>query len=156
MEIIWQQIVGLFVLAIPIACITRTVITEELFRLPREAIVRKCEECENWFTRNVKYLFSCEYCFSHYVTLGALTVTRFRLLYPDWRGYVVSFFALVFVANIYLNLYSRLRVQLSADKKDVEAKTAMIEKLTTDSQARIPETQSRELREAHEGNTKNH
>jgi len=129
MVITWQQIVGLFLLAIPIACVTRTVITEEIFRRLREVVVRKCEECENGLTRNLKYLFSCEYCFSHYVTMGALVITRFRLLYEDWRGYGVSLFSLVFVANIYLNLYSRLRVQLSADKKEVEAKAAMIEKL---------------------------
>ena len=41
-----------------------------------------------------------------------LIFTRFQLLYPDWRGYVLSEFALVFVANVYMSLFNRLRLEI--------------------------------------------
>lgn len=38
----------------------------------------------------------------------------------DWRGYLISFFALVFVANVYMNLYSKIRVDIKMEKKEIE------------------------------------
>ncbi len=94
-----QQVVGLFLLALPIACIAWTVTHEEVFREPREYCVRRSENSPSYLCRKFYYLFTCEYCFSHYVTAFFLVVTRYKLLYDDWRGYLVSFFALVFVAT---------------------------------------------------------
>ena len=79
--------------------------------------------------RKFFYVFTCEYCFSHWVTLLFLILTRFKMLLPDWRGYVISFFAVVFVANAYMNLYARLRVDITSEKKDIERKEKEIEKL---------------------------
>jgi hypothetical protein len=45
--------------------------------------------------RKFFYLFTCEYCFSHYVTLFFVIVTRFTLLYDAWRGYLVAGFWLI-------------------------------------------------------------
>lgn len=132
----WQHIVGLFILGIPIACIARTVVFEEIFREPREWCVHRSQTCRSLLQRKFFYLFTCEYCFSHWVTLGFLLMTRFKLLYPDdFRGYVVSFFSLVFVANAYLNLYSRLRVNITSEKKVIEVKEKEIEKLDTEIRA---------------------
>jgi len=116
----WEQLFMLLVLAIPIACIARTVVYEEIFREPREWCVRKSTTCRGLLQRKFLYLFTCEYCFSHYVTLAFLFMTRFRLLYDDWRGYVISFFSLVMVANTYLTLYARLRVEITQTKADTE------------------------------------
>ena len=123
----WQHLVGLFVLAIPIACIARTVVFEEVFREPREWCKQRSQTCRRFFERKFFYLFTCEYCFSHYVTLFFLIVTRYKLLFEDWRGYLVGFFPLVFVANAYLNLYSRLRVDITSEKKAIEVKEAEAE-----------------------------
>src|SRR3954463_12437584 len=112
MKPLWQQIVGLFVLAIPIACVARTVVFEEVFRELREACQRKSHACESLLKRKFFYLFTCEYCFSHYVTIFFLVVARYQLMYAGWRGYLVAFFALVFVANAYMNLCSRLRIDI--------------------------------------------
>jgi len=49
--------------------------------------------------RKFFYLFTCEYCFSHYIAAGFLLRTRFKLLYTDWRGYIIASFTLVRVAN---------------------------------------------------------
>jgi len=48
-------------------------------------------------------LSPCEYCFSHWVTI--LTLLRpASNCYPDWRGYVVSGFSLVWIANFYMSI----------------------------------------------------
>ena len=47
-------------------------------------------------------------------------ITEFKLIYEDWRGYLVSFFALVFVANVYMSLFGYLRQSLKSEK--IEAK----------------------------------
>lgn len=138
MSLSWQQIVGLFILAIPIACIARTVVYEEVFRELRDFCSRKSEVCRTLPARKFFYLFTCEYCFSHWVTLAALLITRYHLMYADFRGYLIAFFSLVFVANMYLNLYSRLRVDITSEKKDIEAKEKQIEKLETEIRSSPP------------------
>lgn len=110
----------MFILAIPIATIARTVVYEEIFREARDWCKDKSQSCHKLLQRKFFYVFTCEYCFSHWVTLLFLILTRFKLLLDDWRGYIVSFFALVFVANAYLNLYARLRVDITAGKKQIE------------------------------------
>ena len=127
MSLNWQQVLGLFILAIPIATIARTVVFEEVFREPREYCRRKSSTCRTTMARKFFYLFTCEYCFSHWVTIVVLLVTRYRLMYDDWRGYLVAFFSLVFVANAYLNLYARLRVDITSEKKTIEVKEKEIE-----------------------------
>jgi hypothetical protein len=132
MIITWQQVAGLFLLAIPIACIARTVVFEEIFREPREYCEQKSKTCRNLLQRKFFYMLTCEYCFSHYVTIVVLAVTRYHLLFDGWRGYVAAFFSLVFVANIYLNFYSRLRVEITVEKKNAEEKSKRIEKLESE------------------------
>jgi hypothetical protein len=110
------QVFWLLILAIPIACIARTVVFEEIFREARDWCTHKSNTCRSLAQRKFFYLFTCEYCFSHYVTIIFLLLTRFKLLIDDWRGYVLSLFALVLVANSYLNLYSRLRVDITQAK----------------------------------------
>jgi len=114
------QLLYLVILAIPIACVSWTVTHEEVFREPREWCLHKSHTCKSFFQRKFFYLFTCEYCFSHYVTIAFLLITRFRLLLDDWRGYLISFFALVFVANCYMNLYNRLRVDIAQAKSETK------------------------------------
>lgn len=121
-----RQLIWLVVLAIPIASISRTLAQEEIFREPREWCKKRSEACRRLLERKFFYVFTCEYCLSHWVTFVVLLVTRYRLLFDDWRGYVVAFFSLVFVANAYLNLYARLRVDIAQAKvetKKLEAET---------------------------------
>ena len=122
-----RQLFWLLALAIPIACVARTVVYEEIFREPREYCQRKSQACRTLTARKFFYLFTCEYCFSHYVTVAFLILTGYKLLIPDWRGYILAFFALVFVANLYLNLYARLKVDITSEKKSIEQKEKVIE-----------------------------
>lgn len=117
-----EQIVWLFVLAIPVACVAWTVTHEEVFREPREFCVDKSKQCRRWYQRKFFYLFTCEYCFSHYVAALFLFITNFHLLYDDWRGYLVGGFALVWVANQYMSLYNRLRLDIKTEKAEAEIK----------------------------------
>ena len=115
-----EQLFSLLVLAIPIACVAWTVTHEEIFREPREYCVKKSQESEKLYQRKFFYLFTCEYCFSHYVTAIFLIITNYQLLFDDWRGYLISFFALVFIANVYMSLFAFLRQSLKVEK--IEAK----------------------------------
>jgi hypothetical protein len=115
-----HQLLWLFLLAIPIACVARTVIFEEIFREARDYCRFQSEQCRKLLSRKFFYIFTCEYCFSHYVTIAFLLMTRFRLLLDDWRGYIISFFALVFMANAYMNLYNRLRVDIAQAKTETK------------------------------------
>jgi len=117
------QIIWLLVLAIPVACMAWTVTHEEVFREPREYCVRRSERCQWWYQRKFFYVFTCEYCFSHYVSAGFLVVTRFTLLLPGWRGYLIAWLALVWVANQYMSLFNRLRLDIKDETITIAAKT---------------------------------
>lgn len=121
------QLVYLFILALPIACVAWTVTHEEVFREPREFCERRSKECKSFLHRKFFYLFTCEYCFSHYITLFFLLITGYKLLYNDWRGYIISFFALVWIANIYMSLFGFIRVGMKKEKIEAKIKEAELE-----------------------------
>jgi hypothetical protein len=50
-----------------------------------------------------------------------LLVARYKLLYQDWRGYLVAFFALVWVANQYTSIYNRLRLDIKHEQVEIKA-----------------------------------
>jgi len=65
------------------------------------------------------------------VAVFFLFITRFKLLYEDWRGYLFALFALVWVANQYMSIYNRLRldikhqgIEIKAVEQEVEEKKA--------------------------------
>lgn len=114
------QTAWLFLLALPIACVAWTVTHEEVFREPREYCVRNSKTRRHILGRKFFYLFTCEYCFSHYVTALALWMTGFQFLLPDWRGYVLAGFALVWIANVYMSLFGRLRLDIREERLEIE------------------------------------
>jgi hypothetical protein len=116
---IGEQLAFLFILSLPIASVAWTVTHEEVFREPREWCKNRSETCDKLVQRKFFYLFTCEYCFSHYVTLFFLFLTRFKLLYVDWRGYLIAEFALVWVANVYMNIYSRVRLDIKRERVEI-------------------------------------
>ena len=123
-----EQVIWLFLLSIPVACVAWTVTHEEVFREPREYCVERSKTCRGLLARKFFYLFTCEYCFSHYVALFFLVVTRYTLLFDDWRGYLIAWFALVWVANIYMSIYGRLRLDIKAERVDIKIKEEANEK----------------------------
>lgn len=124
------QIQWLITLAIPVACISWTVTHEEVFREPREFCIRLSKEGKAVAIRKFFYLFTCEYCFSHYVTIGMLCLSQFKLLFSDWRGYVIAGFSIVWVANIYMALFSLLRFGIKKEKIDITVKEEQLKNNT--------------------------
>lgn len=110
------QIIYLFILALPVACIAWTVTHEEIFREPRDYCEKKSKNAKSLLERKFFYLFTCEYCFSHYISLFFILITRYTLLFADWRGYIIAFFALVWIANIYMSIFGLVRVGLKKEK----------------------------------------
>lgn len=132
------QLVWLFVLAVPVACIAWTVTHEEIFAEVRSWCVRCSRERRTLLVRKFFYLFTCEYCFSHYVALAAVAFTGYRLLMPGWRGVLIAWFALVWVANVYMSLFVRLRLDIKRERVeiDVEEREARDGGLKEQTQAR--------------------
>jgi hypothetical protein len=110
------QVVWLFILAIPIACVAWTVTHEEIFREPREYCEERSASAQTFLRRKFFYVWTCEYCFSHYVTVVFLFITHYKLLFEDWRGYFLAFFALPFVSNFYMGLYAQTKLEAKKDR----------------------------------------
>jgi hypothetical protein len=115
------QVAWLPVLGIPVACIAWTVTHEEVFREPRQYCRRECEQARSLIRRNFFCRFTCESCFSHYVAAGVLLIVRYQLLYFDRRGYFIGFFALVWIANPYMSIYNRLRLDIKHEQVEIKA-----------------------------------
>jgi hypothetical protein len=121
-DTLFTQILWLLILAIPVASIAWTVTHEEIFLEPREYCKSRSESAHSLWQRKFFYLFTCEYCFSHYVAALILWITHFRLLLPDWRGYLTSFFALVWIANIYMGVFANLRLDIRHERIEIKSK----------------------------------
>jgi hypothetical protein len=113
------QIAWLFLLSIPIACAAWTVTHEEIFREPRDYCTERSQSGKTLFERKFFYLFTCEYCSSHYVTLFFLLLTGYKLLLEDWRGYIISGFALVWMANVYMGIFALIRQSIKKEKTEI-------------------------------------
>ena len=116
------QILTLLILAIPIASVAWTITHEEVFRESRDYCKQKSESDPTLWRRKFFYLFTCEYCFSHYVAAVFLIITRFQLIYPDWRGYLVSLFALVWIANFYMGVFAHLKLDIHQERIEIKSK----------------------------------
>jgi len=112
----------LFVLALPVASIAWTITHEEIFREPREWAENRSRTAASLLARKFYYVCTCEYCFSHYVAAGFIALTQFQLLLADWRGYLVAWFAVVAVANLYMSLFGRLRVDIKSEGLEAKVK----------------------------------
>ena len=116
------QLAWLVILGLPVATIAWTVTHEEIFREPRDWAARRSRESASALTRKFFYICTCEYCFSHYVAAAFIALTQFQLLLGDWRGYLIAWFAVVAVANMYMSLYGRLRVDIKSEGLEAKVK----------------------------------
>jgi hypothetical protein len=101
------------------ASLSWTVTHERVFDEPREWCTRRSERAHSWYARKWFYLFTCEYCFRHYVSAAVVAVTGFRLLLPDWRGVGIAWLSCVWVTNIYMSLYGRLRLDIKRERVEM-------------------------------------
>ena len=129
---IFIQLFWLFILPLPVACIAWTFTHEEIFKEPREYCIKQGAPGEPLLKRKFFYLFTCEYCFSHYVTAFMLIITGYKLMFNDWRGYFIGGFSLVWVANMYMSLFALLRVDLKKVKFEANIKEVEHKKVSED------------------------
>lgn len=126
MKPVSDQLLELFILAIPVSCVAWTVTHEEVFREPREWCEHHSKTCKTLLQRKLLYLFTCEYCFSHYVAAAFLFLARFKLLFDDWRGYLIAGFSLVWVANVYMSIFGRVRLDIKRERVEIESQEKSI------------------------------
>ena len=44
----------------------------------------------------------------------------YEVLMPDWRGYVIALFSLVWIANVYMSLFALIRQEVKKEKTEIE------------------------------------
>jgi len=110
------QIGQLLILAVPVAWVAWTLTHEEVFREARDFCAERSRTCRRLLARKFFYLFTCEFCFSHWAALVFECIFQFEMIFADWRGYLVAYAALVWIANIYMNLYLRVRVDIRKER----------------------------------------
>ena len=104
------QFYWILLVSLAVASVSWTITQEEIFREPREWCERRSKRARSIIEKKIFYVFTCEYCLSHWVTIFFIILTGFKLLIDDWRGYVIAFFVIPWVANQFMSLYRRLRV----------------------------------------------
>ena len=109
----------MFLLALPVACVAWTLTHEEVLAEWQAWCRQRSQNGGRFYVRKFFYLFTCEYCFSHYVAAAAIALTSFRLLVPGWRGALFAWLAVVWVANIYMSLYVRLRLDIKRERVEI-------------------------------------
>ena len=117
------QIFELIIHALVVACVAWTVTHETIFEEWRDYARQRCTDCQTLLERKFFYVFTCHYCFSHWVAILLLVITRFKLFFTDWRGYLVALFTIVWLANQLMNLHARLSVGVQHERvliKEVE------------------------------------
>jgi hypothetical protein len=122
------QVLSLFIIALPVASVTWTITHEEVVREFRDYCEDKSKTCRRIYQRKFFYLFTCEYCFSHYVTAVFLAITRYKLLFPGWRGYLIGGLSLVFVANFYMSMFGRIRLVIKKDRVEIAKRETALPK----------------------------
>ncbi len=111
-----------FPYAAVVAILVRAFTQEELFAETRRWLSRHAEEERHPLVlRKLAFMPTCDYCLSFWVTLVLLVgVFDCRLAFADWRGYLVSVFTTMAVANVYLSAFSWLRVDLRKERASAE------------------------------------
>src|SRR5687768_15484791 len=102
-----------------VASVSWTVTHEQLFEEWRTWCTSKSERARRWYVRKWFYVFTCEYCFSHYVSAAVVGATGFHLLLPGWRGVVIAWISCVWIGNIYMSFFSRLRLDIKRERVEI-------------------------------------
>jgi len=58
---------------------------------------------------------------------AAVLLTGYRLLLPDWRGALLAWLTLVWVANVYMSLFGRLRLDIKRERVEIKAEEQQVE-----------------------------
>ena len=114
-----SDVLALLILAIPVAVVTWTVTHEEILQEPRKYCLEQSRCARSLLARKFFYAFTCEYCFSHWVALAAVGITGFGLLLAGWRGHAIGWLSLVWIANVYMGVFARLRLDVKQERLEI-------------------------------------
>ena len=53
------------------------------------------------------------------------------MLYEGWRGYLISWFALVWIANVYMSIFNRLRLEIKHENVVIATEQEKLEATTS-------------------------
>lgn len=123
-------------LAAPVAIIVRAFTTEEICREPRD-YCRARHSCyrdrcsrhdaglfcraRDFLLQKLFYLPTCDYCLSFWVALAVVWIAGYSIVFDDWRGVALAVFVVMGVANVYLALFTHLRVDAKKERALAEA-----------------------------------
>ena len=63
------------------------------------------------------------------MTAFFLFLTHYKLLFNDWRGYLIAGFALVWIANQYMSIYAHLRLDIRKDRVEIKHVEKKVEEM---------------------------
>jgi hypothetical protein len=111
-----------FFYAVVVAILVRAITKEEICLEPREFFKAYCDDPRHpWLLRKVAYMPTCEFCSSFWVSLIlVLAVFHYHFLFDDWRGYFISIFLTMGMANVYMAGFDLLRVDLRKERAAAE------------------------------------
>lgn len=115
-----ETIFSLVILSLVVASVAWTVTQEELFSGLHGFCDRRYKTAATLLERKFFYVFTCEYCFSHWVTLVVLIASGFHLIFDDWRGLLIAFFVLPWLANQWMSIYRHIRVGIKYENAMAE------------------------------------
>lgn len=101
---------SIFILSLVVAVISWTVTHEEIVREFRDRCKANSLCHPKLPVRKFCYVFTCEYCFSHYVALNIVGLSGLQLVCEGWRGYFIAWLTLVGIANLYMAIYFLLKL----------------------------------------------
>lgn len=118
-------------LAVPVAILVRAFTTEEIAREARDycsrrqAAYQKKQGSEGvsfarraycFAARKLHYIPTCDYCLSFWVSLVVVLIAEYKMEFSDWRGTALAWFVVMGVANVYLALFTHLRVDARKER----------------------------------------
>lgn len=105
-----------FVIAGAVAVSAWTIAKEEIFRELREW----CKQINQggklpWVICKAAYIPTCEYCCSFWVTLVAVYVLQYTVIWTEWRGSVLAQLFTWSLAVAYMAVFQYFRVEIRRD-----------------------------------------
>ena len=67
-----------------------------------------------------------------YIALAGVLLVDLRLLVPGWRGTLLAWLAAVWVANIYMSLFARLRLDIKRERVEISQEEHVAARLASD------------------------
>lgn len=118
-------------LAVPVAILVRTFTTEEIAREARDYCSQRqtayhekqqsagaslARRVYCFTARKLHYIPTCDYCLSFWVSLVVVLIAQYKIEFDDWRGTALACFVVMGVANVYLALFTHLRVDVRKER----------------------------------------